>query len=214
MCDFGVARKLSSPEPADTTAVSDVWTFAGTPAYMAPEVILSYQFDERADLFSLGIVFYEMLTGQNPFQAETMVGTTARIVSHVPEPIRRSRPEVHAKLESIVMRLLAKEPEDRYANADNLLQDLLAARRSQDRIRDLTQNLREAFLQTSKLKLTAAVLLLLSIALVPAYLLLKPLDPWFGAAILPRKRSSPSCHSGSSEKGAARDSTPKVFPRY
>ena len=154
---------------------------------MAPEVILSYQFDERADLFSLGIVFYEMLTGQNPFLAETMVGTTARIVSHVPEPIRRIKPEVDAKLESIVMRLLAKEPEDRYANADNLLQDLLAARRSQDRIRDLTQNLREAFLQTSKLKLTAAVLLLLSIALVPAYILLKPLERWFGAK-LPEKK--------------------------
>ena len=86
------------------------------------------------------------------------------------------------------MRLLAKEPEERYATADNLLQDLRAARRSQDRIRDLTQNLREAFLQARKLKLTAAVLLLLSIAMVPAYFLLKPLERRSAAAILPEKK--------------------------
>jgi serine/threonine-protein kinase len=185
ICDFGVARKLSSPAPPDTTAVSDAWTFAGTPAYMAPEVILSYQFDERADLFSLGIVFYEMLTGQNPFVAETMVATTARIVSHVPEPVRRIKPGVDSKLESIVIRLLAKEPENRYANADDLLQDLLAARRAQDRIRDLIQNVREMFLQTRKFELAAALILLLGITLVPAYMLLK--HRWVGTTFPEKK---------------------------
>src|SRR5262245_6958516 len=85
ICDFGIARRLSSKSSTDTgDARTPDWTFAGTPAYMAPEVILSYQFDERADLFSLGIVFYEMLTGRNPFLADSNVATSARIVSNTP----------------------------------------------------------------------------------------------------------------------------------
>jgi len=85
VCDFGVARRLSADTGGDTTCTSKAdWTFAGTPAYMAPEVILSHQFDERADLFSLGTVFYEMLTARNPFTADTPVATTARVVWSLP----------------------------------------------------------------------------------------------------------------------------------
>src|SRR5262245_16756042 len=74
ICDFGVARRLSSDSAIDSTAeTGSRWVLAGTPSYIAPEVILGSQFDERADLFSIGTVFYEMLTGRNPFKADTVI---------------------------------------------------------------------------------------------------------------------------------------------
>src|SRR5262249_31136422 len=99
ICDFGVARRFSARTSSDTTADLD-WSFAGTPAYMAPEVVLSQQFDERADLFSLGTVFYEMLSGRNPFAADTVMATTTRVVSEVVPPILNAN--VDPRLDSIV----------------------------------------------------------------------------------------------------------------
>src|SRR5436309_9101657 len=110
VCDFGVARRLSADRGGDTTRSKADWTFAGTPAYMAPEVILSYQFDERADLFSLGTVFYEMLTGQNPFTADTVVATTARLVSENPQTISTQNHDVDPQREGIIARMWRKDP--------------------------------------------------------------------------------------------------------
>jgi len=170
ICDFGVARRLSMAGPGDTTEAAEAWKFAGTPAYMAPEVILSYQFDERADLFSLGIVLYEMLTGRNPFVATTAVATTARVVRDIPTPVHELNPNVDLRLERIVMRLLAKEPEGRYGTANDLVKELEAAYRSQDRLRNILQNITEAFWQTRALKVLAAVLVLSVFALSAAWI--------------------------------------------
>ena len=167
ICDFGVARRLSMAGPGDTTEAAEAWKFAGTPAYMAPEVILSYQFDERADLFSLGTVLYEMLTGRNPFVATTAVATTARVVRDIPAPIHELNPNVDIRLERIVTRLLAKEPEARYGTASELVAELEAVHRSRDRIRNILQNITEAFRQTRALTVLAAVLVL-SVLVLPA----------------------------------------------
>ena len=176
ICDFGVARKLSSNDAAGTTAApGERWTFAGTPAYMAPEVILSYQFDERADQFSLGIVFYEMLTGNNPFVADTLVATTARIVKDVPTPVRKLNPDVDARLERVVMRLLSKDPEQRYATTTALVEEL--------------ETLRQSGTRVHKWVTPAAVFLLIClIALPAAFFYGDHLERWFGVSALPQKK--------------------------
>ena len=169
ICDFGVARRLSSSESSNTTTSlsSSRWALAGTPAYMAPEVILGSRFDERADLFSLGTVFYEMLTGRNPFRADTAIATTAKVVSHNPEPISLSNPGFDPRLERIVARLMAKDPDQRYASAADFIQDLTSLRRARDRFRELSRGVREAFSESRWMKVAAAVLVLI-IAALPA----------------------------------------------
>ncbi len=159
ICDFGVARRLSTNNSSDTTTEADFhWTFAGTPAYMAPEVILSHHFDERADLFSLGTVFYEMLGGANPFQTDTLASTTARVVSDTPPPI-----DVHPRLRRIITRLLAKDPNSRYASAVDLIQDLKTIRSSTDRLQSVLGSVRES-LADSPLRSAAIVIVLVLLA--------------------------------------------------
>src|SRR5262249_36494729 len=163
ICDFGIARRLSSKSTNDTDdARTPNWTFAGTPAYMAPEVILSYQFDERADLFSLGTVFYEMLTGRNPFLAATGPATTARVVSERAAPM--NHPAVDRKLETIVMRLLEKDPARRFGNAGELLKELEALSRARSRAVDLITGLQEAFAEHMWLKIAATAVVLVLVA--------------------------------------------------
>jgi eukaryotic-like serine/threonine-protein kinase len=161
VCDFGVARRLSSEKLDGTTMVSDSrWVLAGTPAYMAPEVILSSSFDERADLFSLGTVFYEMLSGHNPFHAETTIATTAKVVSHDPPAISETHPDFDPRLERIVRRMMAKEPDERYASAVELVEDLTALRRARSRFQDISRTVREALTESKWMKVAAAVVLL------------------------------------------------------
>ena len=176
ICDFGVARRLSSDSSTTTTALSNSrWSLAGTPAYMAPEVILNSRFDERADLFSLGTVFYEMLTGQNPFRADTAIATTAKVVSHIPNPISASRPGFDQRLERIVKRMMAKDPDQRYATAADFVEDLTALRRARSRFQDFLRGLREAFAESRWMKVAAAVVLLFIAAMPPALLYREPI---------------------------------------
>jgi tetratricopeptide (TPR) repeat protein/TolB-like protein/predicted Ser/Thr protein kinase len=121
--DFGLAKNLPVVGE-DSPTIDRAGTFAGTPAYMAPEVLKELMPDGRADIFSLGVVFYEMLTAQHPFQAGTFLETCDRIRKERPTPIRLLNASVPAPLQGMVNRMLAKAPEDRYATASDLLQDL------------------------------------------------------------------------------------------
>ena len=126
--DFGVAKKL--PRPDDTTTLdSSGESLSGTPAYMAPEVLLEKDPDQRADIFSLGVVFYESLSGRQPFLGGSFLATTDRILHEVPAPLRQLNPKVPAELERIVAKMLAKDPAERYATAADLLVDLRAVQR-------------------------------------------------------------------------------------
>jgi tetratricopeptide (TPR) repeat protein/TolB-like protein len=188
MCDFGVARKLSSSNASETTTASEGrWSFAGTPAYMAPEVILSYQFDERADQFSLGIVFYEMLTGKNPFLADTVVATTGRIVKDSPAPVRESSPDIDPRLERIVMRLLDKDPEARYPTTRELVKELEGLRRPDDRVHEFVQSVRNVYGKTRWMKLAVALSLLL-VMVLPVALIYRDLERWLDIRMLPQKK--------------------------
>ena len=125
--DFGVARELPrSLEDATTQSheFSDEGGVQGTPAYMAPQVLLGKKVDPRADIFSMGIVFYELLTGHHPFLEETVAATADRILHATPVPILRLNPKVPELLEQTVFKMLAKDPDNRYASAADLLVDL------------------------------------------------------------------------------------------
>ncbi len=119
--DFGVARRAWNSNPDDATKTMETMTASsGTPAYMAPEVLLRRPDDGRSDVFSLGLVFYEMLGGEQPFHTDSIATTVARIVHIEPPPLK----DVPKPLADIVTRMMAKNPEVRYPNAAAVLADL------------------------------------------------------------------------------------------
>jgi len=120
--DFGVAKRL--PRSDKSSTMDKARGFGGTLAYMAPEVLLERAVDGRADIFSLGVVFYEMLTGQHPFLSESFVATSDRILREDPVPIDVFNSKVPKPLQSLVGRMLAKDAAQRYASASELLPDL------------------------------------------------------------------------------------------
>lgn len=125
--DFGVARRLPSRDElatAEATLTATEGGLTGTPSYMAPEELLQREADGRADLFSLGVVLYEALTGEHPFRDETLMRTADRILHQTPPPPSVRNPEVPPALDAVVERLLAKDPQARYATARFLLDDL------------------------------------------------------------------------------------------
>ena len=117
--DFGVA--LFEPLVPDAATASGGLT--GTPAYMAPEQIRGEAVDFRADLFSLGVLLYELATGVNPFETASMQATLVRIVEFTPAPPSSVSPGLHV-LDALVARCLAKSPHDRYPSAQRLVDDL------------------------------------------------------------------------------------------
>lgn len=118
--DFGVAKLEAG------TAATLSGTRLGTPAYMAPEQARGEPVDGRADLFSLGAVLHELLTGARPFQGETPAAALAAVLFSEPPPVTGSRPGVSPELDRIVRRCLAKDREARYASAQELARELEA----------------------------------------------------------------------------------------
>ncbi len=125
LLDFGLACRSTTDISTLNTTQTQNATLAGTPGYFAPEVLLQQRIDTRADIFSLGVVFYEMLTGTNPFAAAPLLVSADRTLHSQPSPILAANPQVSEGLERIVFKMLAKAPSDRYANASDLLHDLL-----------------------------------------------------------------------------------------
>jgi serine/threonine protein kinase len=116
--DFGIARSL---EAQGLTATGRV---LGTTDYVSPEQALGHEVTEQSDIYSLGIVLYEMLTGEAPFRADTQVAVAMK---HVKEPlpdVQRARPEISASLAAVVERATAKETRNRYQTANELVRDL------------------------------------------------------------------------------------------
>ena len=120
--DFGLAQL------AGAVAISHTGSSAGTPAYMSPEQARGEEVDQHTDLWSLGVVLYEMLAGRRPFRAEREQAVIYAILNERPQPLRELRPEVPPEFERIVDRLLAKEPAERYASSDEVFADLRALR--------------------------------------------------------------------------------------
>ncbi len=121
--DFGIARVAQSKQLTQTGTV------LGTVFYMSPEQVAGEELDGRSDLYSFGVLAFFALTGRFPFESETPSAVLVAHVTKAPPPIRSVAPTVPAALGEIVDRLLAKDPERRYADADTLLRALMAAER-------------------------------------------------------------------------------------
>jgi eukaryotic-like serine/threonine-protein kinase len=115
--DFGIARSGASQ-------MTEAGSIVGTAQYLSPEQARGAPVDPRSDLYSLGIVLYEMLTGKVPFTGDTPVEIAMKHLSQVPEPPSVLRPEVPHDLDAIVMRALAKDPDQRYGSAEEMDADL------------------------------------------------------------------------------------------
>jgi len=122
LLDFGAARTLQP----DFQALGDQTRIFGTPAYLAPETARSGHADARSDIYSAGILFYEMLTGQVPFEGETTADTLRMHISRPPEPPRERNPyvEITEEAERVILQTLEKEPGRRHASMDSLWIDL------------------------------------------------------------------------------------------
>ena len=126
--DFGLAKaQLDVWHRDDTRAVRSATQdghIVGTPAYMSPEQAEGKKVDARSDIFSLGIVFYEMLTGQRPFVGDSATAILSSILSHTPRPLNELKPTLPRRLARLVHRCLEKNPINRYQSAIDLRHDL------------------------------------------------------------------------------------------
>jgi serine/threonine-protein kinase len=116
--DFGIARAASSSTMTRTGSI------LGTAHYISPEQAMGEPVGPQSDLYSLGVVLYEMLTGTLPYDAETSIGIAMKHVNGHLVPPRELNPEISRGMNAVVMRLLEKNPGDRYADAEELMEDL------------------------------------------------------------------------------------------
>jgi serine/threonine-protein kinase len=120
--DFGIAKALSQAAPGTLTGTGIA---IGTPHYMSPEQAAGErEIDARSDLYALGVVAYEMATGELPFHAPTVPGILMKHISEVAPDIKRSRPELPDDLATCIMRCLEKDPESRWPTAESLVRAL------------------------------------------------------------------------------------------
>ena len=118
LTDFGISRQL---EQDGMTATGRV---LGTTDYVAPEQAMGHGVDPRSDIYSLGVVLYEMLIGQVPFHADSQVGVAMKHVNEELPDVQRRRPEVSAAVALVVERATAKDPAERYQDVGEMIDDL------------------------------------------------------------------------------------------
>jgi TolB-like protein len=123
--DFGLAKLLEpAAAPDRTVTITDANAIPGTLPYMAPEQLRSDPVDARTDIYALGVVLYEMATGKLPFSERTQMRLADAILHKPPPPLKGMNPQALAELEPIVLKCLAKDPQDRYQSAAEFSRDL------------------------------------------------------------------------------------------
>ena len=123
VADFGIGRAIVAAA-SETSTFTQIGVTVGTPAYMSPEQATGDELDGRSDLFALGCVLYEMLTGEVAFTGASAQATIARRFIHTPPPVAASRDDVSAEVDELVTRLLEKAPADRYATGAQVVATL------------------------------------------------------------------------------------------
>jgi non-specific serine/threonine protein kinase len=157
--DFGLAKL------AGDLSLTKAGSTLGTPHYMSPEQARGEATDARSDLWSLGVVLYEMLTGQRPFKGENAVAVSRSILDDQPASVSEIRPESSTTLDRIVKRLLKKERDDRYQDAVELCVDLASLRSPPQGSEDLTSDL-ESISPTRRRRRSAAIVLISFVAVL------------------------------------------------
>jgi serine/threonine-protein kinase len=118
--DFGIARAVNTEESLTQTGA-----VMGTAAYFSPEQAEGKSVDARSDIYSLGVVLYEMAVGRPPFSGDSPVAVASKHVRDAPTPPREANPSVPVALEAVIMKAMAKSPDDRYNSAEEFRADLL-----------------------------------------------------------------------------------------
>src|ERR1700741_699441 len=116
--DFGTAKILQFGTVQQTAHVM------GTPSYMSPEQVKGRAVDGRSDIFSLGVMLYEMLTGEKPYPGQNITTVIYKIVNEEPVPPKQIDPAIHAGISAVVLKALAKDPDTRYQSCREMLEDL------------------------------------------------------------------------------------------
>ncbi len=136
--DFGIVKVLQSDVEEDLLQTKTGLVF-GSPQYLAPEQVMQKAVDARTDLYSLGAMIFEMLTGELPFQAETALQTMFQHINSEPRSIKETRPDlkISENINKVILKLLAKVPDDRYQSVEECLVDFDAAFDPTGSIREL-----------------------------------------------------------------------------
>ncbi|MBV8571599.1 MAG: serine/threonine protein kinase, partial [Acidobacteriaceae bacterium] len=186
--DFGLAKlaiagrqvRASMPERTETDVLTTPGSAAGTPGYMSPEQTRGEELDARTDLFSLGIVLYEMATARMPFRGKTSGAVMGAILHDTPVPPSQINHELPVKLEEIIAKALEKDRDVRYQGAAELRADLKRLKRDLDSGPvSSTPSIRAqpARRKASRLVAMMAAAVVLMAAMILAFLFLKPLPP-------------------------------------
>jgi serine/threonine protein kinase/tetratricopeptide (TPR) repeat protein len=191
--DFGVAKVLPQEDQTSTLdeTAAETRRKGGTLAYMAPEIILDKEPDGRADIFSLGVVFYEAVSGAHPFRSGNFLETCERIVRETPVPLSQRNHRAPPDLDRIVSKMLAKSPDDRYFTAADLLVDLRVLQQSTSgSLQLLTRP--QLYPRPSRRKLALwtgfSVLALVAVMLAAIPSLRHRIQNWLGFPAVPREK--------------------------
>ncbi|MCG8017850.1 MAG: protein kinase [Candidatus Thiodiazotropha sp. 'RUGA'] len=157
--DFGIAR-IDAPNKEHKTRIGSV---LGTPQYMSPEQVEGQQVDGRSDLFSLGVILYQLLTGVKPFVSETLTSLLMKIVQEEPAPIDIKKTDIPQSLKAIVEKLLNKNPVNRFQTGKELAD---ALRRVIHEIDEKQQHINESKILPLRIKWTAVMAMVVSLAMI------------------------------------------------
>lgn len=129
LADFGIAKVLTAPWEFDSAVI-------GSPPYMAPEVIEGREYDHRADLFSLGVVLYETLTGRHPFRRNTYAETARAIKFETPPLPSLLNGKILKGWDFVISKAIAKHPDERYGTAEGFIADIKRLKEIEEKVRN------------------------------------------------------------------------------